>query len=384
MKKYVVGGIVAIVVVLAIVAISLYSKNNKVAVNPNEPIKVGYIGPLTGSAAVLGIDASKAIEMAVEQKNAAGGIDGKQIKLYVEDDQYDTSKSIAAYEKLVNASGVETIIMSTYGGLMALGDRAKKDNVLLVDSLDCDQDIANLPDNVFCVAKETKDLADVIADYAVKQGYKNIGILHGKKDNFMPTVALLFKERVAGNGSVDLEGYSPETVDFKTSLLKFKDKDAIVFLGYDEIGVAMKQAKDLGINKPFMTISSVATTPSIIEASRGAIDEIYFSHYKALDDNEVAAKFYKDFTARNGRMPFVFNASDHGYDAASILFDEVLGKVTAGTIAERLQQKIAAFHNVKDFPGVSGTLSMKEDGRISGILIRLFQLKDLKPTYIGG
>lgn len=390
-KNFIIGIIAVIVFIVIVIAIN--SKSSNVAVrsnNSNQPkktsgqsIKVGYIGPLTGAVAVLGIDASNAIEMAVEQKNASGGIDGKKIELYVEDDQYDTSKSIAAYEKLVNANGVETIIMSTYGGLMALGERAKKDNVMLVDSLDCDQDIANLSANVFCVAKETKDLADVIADAAIKQEYKKIGILHGKKDNFMPTVGLLFKERMGAKASVQLEGYSPETIDFKTSLLKFKDMDAIVFLGYDEIGIAMKQAKDLGIDKPFMTISSVATTPSIIDASRGAIEEIYFSHYKALDENKVATKFYSDFTAKVGRMPFVFNASDHGYDAATILFDKVLGEATANTKAERLQQKITAFSGVKDYPGVSGTLTMKEDGRISGILIRLFRLEDLKPVYQG-
>ncbi|MFH1828000.1 MAG: ABC transporter substrate-binding protein [Nanoarchaeota archaeon] len=349
-----------------------------------ETVKIGYIGPLTGDVAVLGIDASKSIEVAVEKANAAGGINGKQIELFMEDDQYNTEKTVTAYNKLVNTQGVETIIVSTYGGFFAIAERAKNDGVLVVDSLDCDKDIAdNLPDNSFCIAKETEDLADVIANYAVEQGFESVGILHATVDQFMPSVAERFKKTASGI-DVSIEPYTPGTVDFKTQLLKIKDNDALVFLGYDEIGIAIKQADELGIDKPALTIPSVATTPPIQENSKGTIDGIYFSFYAPLDDNAVAKKFYKDFEAKHGRTPYVFVASDHAYDTAMILIDEVLPAVNGNTKQSRLQQKIQAMHAVKNYPGVSGTLTMQDNGRISGILIRLYQLENLAPVYVQG
>ncbi|EKD23629.1 MAG: hypothetical protein ACD_81C00210G0001, partial [uncultured bacterium] len=74
---------------------------------------------------------------------------------------------------------------------------------------------------------------------------------------------------------------------------------------------------------------------------------------------------------------------DQAYDAAKILITEVLPKVTADTKAEQLDQKITAMGKVKNFKGVTGTLTMKADGRISGILVRLFKLENMMPVFVG-
>ena len=247
---FIIVGIILLIIIGIIVFKTMTGNSTK-----QDTIKIGYIGPLTGNSAMLGIEASQAIQLAVNQVNSNGGVNGKQVELIIEDDSYDTTKSVEAYNKLVNEDGAKTIIMSTYGGVFAVSERAKSDGVLIVDALDCDDNIANLTENVFCVAKETKDLANVIADYSVEKGYKNIGIIHSTNDAFMPSVAQLFKERVGSNASVQIESYTVGTTDFKTSLTKLKDKDAIVFLGYSEIGIAIKQARDLGFNKTILSIS---------------------------------------------------------------------------------------------------------------------------------
>ena len=364
-------GVIIVVLILGFVAI-----NNKSG--DGDTIKIGYIGPLTGDVAILGIEASNSIKLAINNINEQGGINGKQVELIIEDDQYDTAQTVSAYEKLVNQNNVETVIISTYGGVFAVAERAEQDNVLVVDPLDCDQDIADLPDNVFCIAKETKDLADVIADYSIDQGYSNIGILHSTTDNFMPSVALMFEQRIGNNADVQIEKYTSGTTDFKTSLLKLKEKDALVFLGYDEIGIAIKQASDLGLDQPRLTIPSVATTPSIQEASQKTIDGIYFSFYAPPEENAKATKFYNDYESEYGRPPIVYVATDHAYDSINILLTEILPG------AENIEDKIEKMHQVSDYEGVSGKLTMGSDGRINGILIRLYKLEGLAPVYIQG
>lgn len=374
--------IIGIIVLVLIVGL-VWFFNSNTGQNTDEPIKIGYIGPMTGGAAVLGQEAVNAMEVAVARVNSNGGINGRKVQLIAEDDQFDTAKSVSAYDKLVNIDKVETIIMSNYGGVMAVAEKSKKDNVVIVDALDCDKDIANLGENVFCVAKETTDLADVIADRAVKMGYKNIGIIHSTTDNFMTSVSDEFVARVGNNATVQVESYAPNTNDFKSVLLKFRDKDAIVFLGYDEIGIAIKQATELGLTQPRLTIPTVATTPSIQELSKGTIDGIYFSFYAPLQTNPVATKFQEDFKAKFNRTPFVLVASDQAFDSINILMNNVLPKVNARTKEARLKQVIELMHEVKNFPGVTGTLTMKDDGRINGILIRLFRLENMVPVFVG-
>jgi branched-chain amino acid transport system substrate-binding protein len=367
---------IILLIVIGIIAFKTITGNSV----KQDTIKIGYIGPLTGDAAILGIEASQAIQLAVNQVNSQGGVNGKQVELIIEDDSYDTAKSVAAYNKLVNQDGVKTIIMSTYGGVFAVSDRAKSDGVLILDSLDCDDNIAKLSDNVFCLAKETKDLANIIADYAVEKGYKNIGIIHSTNDAFMPSVAQIFKERVGNNASVQIESYTVGTTDFKSSLAKLKDKDAIVFLGYSEIGIAIKQARDFGFNKTILSISSVATDPTIQKASHDTMEGMYFSFYMPANGNKLASKFASDYNDSYGRKPIVYVASDQAYDSANVLLKEVLVKTDDNDI----NGKIKAMHNIHGFSGVTGNLTMSPDGRMNGIKIRLFQLKNMTPVYVEG
>jgi branched-chain amino acid transport system substrate-binding protein len=371
------------IIVLILIIVGVWISNEKPIVTNTSPITIGYIGPITGGAAILGEEAKSAIEVAVDKVNAKGGINGRTVKLIAEDDQFATAKSVSAYEKLVNIDGVETIIMSNYGGVMAVAEKAKKDNVMIIDSLDCDKDLGALGNNIFCIAKETTDLADVIADYAIEKGYKNIGIIHSTTDNFMQSVSDAFVARIGSKGIVQVESYTPKTIDFKTELLRLKNNDVIVFLGYDEIGVAMKQAKDLGMKQPYLTIPTVATTPSIQELSKGAIEGIIFSFYAPLDTNPVATKYYSDYKAKFGHTPYVYVASDQAYDSAMVLFEKVLPGVNASTKEARLAQGINLMQKVSGYKGVTGNLTMKADGRMGGILIRLFKLVNMIPVYIG-
>ena len=126
----------------------------------NDTITFGWIGPLTGNSAVVGVDSLNAIRMAVDQLNDHGGLLGKQVTLVIEDDQYDTQKAITAYSKMVATDKTLVIFTSTYGAVFALNDRPVKDNVIIFDVLDCNDDIASLPENTFCLATKTESVAE--------------------------------------------------------------------------------------------------------------------------------------------------------------------------------------------------------------------------------
>lgn len=335
-----------------------------------ETIKLGYIGPQSGASAIVGLDAAKAIQLAVDEKNAIGGVNGKKIELFVEDDRYDTKQTLNAYNKLVYTNGVQVLIISTYGGVFAVAEQAKKDGVIVIDPLDCDNDIAALPSNTFCIAKNTKDLGYLIADYATEHNKTKSGVLYTTVDKFMSTVKDAYKERAEENGGdVQAESYTSTDSDFRTSLLKMKDKDVIVMLGYEEIGIAMRQARELGINSTFLTIPSVAGSPSVREASQGAIEGTIFSFYEPSKYNEKNVDFHTRFEKKYGNGPILPIISDQAYDTAEIIIQKVLPNKSIETRENELL-------GVKNFSGVTGTLTMKPDKTISGIILTMHKIEN--------
>ena len=80
-------------------------------------VVIGWIGPLTGSSAVLGVDSVAVARAAFEEVNARGGVAGHKIRFIAEDDQYMTSKTVSAYSRLVTVEKAKIIFVLTYGGI---------------------------------------------------------------------------------------------------------------------------------------------------------------------------------------------------------------------------------------------------------------------------
>jgi branched-chain amino acid transport system substrate-binding protein len=174
---------------------SLYNITGFSLKDEKKVIKIGWIGPLTGQSAVLGIDSVTAAEIAVKEINEAGGVNGKQLVLLVEDDEYNTQKTITAYNKFVHMDGVNIILMNTYGSVFALKEQAKRDNVIIIDPLDCNSELANLNDNIFCLATDSEDIARVLAKEADINS-ENVGIVYFNGDTFMPLIKDYFSEKI--------------------------------------------------------------------------------------------------------------------------------------------------------------------------------------------
>src|SRR5574344_2690159 len=97
----------------------------------NDTVKIGGIFPLSGSVAVYGVECKNGIDLAIEEINAAGGINGKQIVLVSEDDEGNPEKSVSAYKKLTTKDGVKLLIGSlTSGCTQAVTSLAQSQKVL--------------------------------------------------------------------------------------------------------------------------------------------------------------------------------------------------------------------------------------------------------------
>jgi branched-chain amino acid transport system substrate-binding protein len=324
-------------------------------------VKIGWVGPLTGPSAVLGMDSLTAAEIAVEEINIQGGIDGKQVELIFEDDQYVISKAITAYHKLVDVNKVDVIIINTYGSVFALAEEAKTDNIVLIDPLDCNSELSALGNHVFCLATDSESIAEVLASEAKGKA----GILFRNTDNFMPLVKDVFVEEY--DGEVLIEAYTETDKEFRTVLAKFMEEDveSLVLLGYDETGLAMRQARTLGFEGEFYTTGTI-TSPPLQELAQGEAEGTTFAFWDAPESS-----FTDKFIATKGRPPILDLASYPTYDTIKVL--------TKALESEKdLKQ---ALLEVEEFEGVTGKVKFDKDGAIR-IKEEAFILKEGKPEKV--
>ncbi|HMO16486.1 MAG TPA: ABC transporter substrate-binding protein [Oligoflexia bacterium] len=350
-------------------------------VHAEPDLKLGFIGPLSNNAAVLGVDALPAIQIAIEEEKALG-ID---IQLFVEDDQYVTSKSFSSYSKLSGIDKVDALIFLTYGGLFALKDNITKDNIITIDTLDCDEEIAKINSkNIFCISKSTEDMGEVIAKAIISHNVPKVSVIYYDGDPFMGILYKSTKNYLELNSNtkiVAIDGYS-NTNDFRSILLKAKSagSEAYIFYGYDELGNAMYQARNLGIESAFYSLNTV-TSPGFKKTARTALEGSYISTYQA-PRNERYASFIKTFISKTGRPPSFEVSTFPSYDAIKILAQGIKD-YRASDKTMSLKDFLSKYLlTIKEYDGLSGQITIDQDGVTRSIKNSLFKIKngELEPV----
>jgi branched-chain amino acid transport system substrate-binding protein len=360
--------------VLKVIICALLFTSNSYA---DGEVKIGWIGPLTGNSAVLGIDSIKAVEIAAAERNLAGGINGKKIRIIFEDDQYDTTKALSAYNKLVS-QGVVAILMSTYGGVFAVNDRVTKDDVIVINPLDCNNDIAALSQNIFCIATESESIGRVIAEHIHDNQYYPVGVIYDERNPFMVLVANVIKEDFSKNEKIELisSGIDQNAVtDFRSLLLKFRvnQTKALILLGHDPMGQAMREARNIGLKSKFYTVGTI-TSPGYQQLAGPAAEGTYVAFWEAAKSARLD-KFLAAFNKEAGRPPILQLATIPSYDSAHILFTALEGAVTSANKIEVARVKDNLL-SLRDYHGLSGTLTMDPDGAVRSIKETIYQFVD--------
>jgi branched-chain amino acid transport system substrate-binding protein len=349
------------IVILVLIIVGIWISNKKPVVDLTQPIKIGYIGPLTGPSAVLGMDAVKAVEIAVNDVNKLGGVNGRKVELISEDDQYLTKNTVSAYEKLVNVDNVNVIMVASYGGLFAVMDKAEKDGVVIINPLDCNKEVANASKNIFCLATETESIGISLADQMISEGKKTAGIMYSTKDTFMAIVTNAFEKRFeTKGGKIQIESFNYEDKDFKTQLLKLLDAkvEGLVLLGHDETGLIMKQARELGLKQSFYTTGTI-TSPVAQQLAAGNAEGTIFAYWDADATNGLAKEFDDKFKALVGRGPILPLTTHPAYDVTNILLTKVFpgikGEITASAVKSGLLK-------ISGYKGSTGLVTVDETG----------------------
>lgn len=325
-----------------------------------EEIKIGTIGPLTGDVATYGISTKNGVEIAVDQVNENGGINGKKVVLISEDTRGDQTEAANAASKLIERDKVVAIVGGVISAeTLTAGPIANDAGVVMISSSSTAQGVPEIGDYIFrnCLSDEVQ--AVQLAEFAATElGLKRFAIMFTNND-----YGLSLKNAFEGKAKeiaevVGIETYNDGEKDFRAQLTKLKgaNPDALYIAGYyTEAAKIAQQAKEQGLEVQLLGADGFYS-PVLIELGGGAVDGAVFTAGFFTDDpSENAQNFVKAYMEKFNEEPDMFAAQ--AYDAAMILLTAL--KNTDGQGGEALQQ---AMLNTKDFPGITGVTSFTEVG----------------------
>lgn len=280
--------------------------------------KIGGIGPLTGDAASYGTSVKNGAQIAVDEINAAGGVNGMQFELLFEDDECDEEKSVNAYNTLMD-QGAQAIVGSTTSGCsIAVSAASVEDGVLQItpsgSAADCTK-----TDNAFRICFTDPVQGETMAKYMADNGFKSAAVIYDNGDEYSKGIHDAFVAKFAefGGTVVDDESFTGGDVDFNTQLTKIKSSGAdCIFLPiyYAEVAKITDQAAALGISLPYFGCDG---WDGVIKQLNGDTKNIngatFLTPFVSTDTNEKVQKFVETYKAANNADPDQFAAD--GYDA---------------------------------------------------------------------
>lgn len=348
-------------------------------------VKLGFIGPMTGDYGNYGDLISKGVLLALEEKNATGGIAGKiPVELIVEDSEGDPQKGLAGIEKLSSSDKVSALIGPVFTGVsFAVGQRVQDEGILMVTPSGTHKDITNIGDYVFRTVASDGLQGEVSGHYFYeKLGIRKLGVLYVKND-YSQGLYEGTKESFEGRGGVVTIAETAQIgdKDFKTQLTKIKAAapDAIYIPNYTaEMAQILEQAKQLGITVPFLSGDGFSN-PEIYNLAGNYTDGVIYVGPTQVEESASYRKFVDDYTKKWGFAPDSF--ATNAYDAAYILFD-VFEQVYAETGSFDRKAVRDAFAATKDFPGVTGTINFAENGDLVAYQ-GVYKVEGKTPKYIG-
>ena len=232
-----------------------------------DTFKIGVMESLTGPGETYGTVAVQAKRMAVDEINAAGGINGRMLELVVEDSKCNAQDSITAYTKLTDVDKVKIILgTSCSGAMLGAAPKAEQDGVILFSGLATNPDIAEAGDYIFRTAMSDTQLGIDTGNVLWADGVRNLATMTEATDyaeGVRRTTVAQF-ERLGGK-LVAEERYATDVTDFRTQLTKLlgANPDGLHIAAQAEFsgGTVVKQVRELGYEGPIYTeIVTIGTT----------------------------------------------------------------------------------------------------------------------------
>lgn len=328
-------------------------------------IVIGVTGPLTGGASTYGQSVVNAAQLAVDEINEAGGVNGVKLKLISEDDEADGAKAKSAYETLMD-NGMQILVGAvTSGSSIAINDLVAKDGILQITPSASALD-ANKNPNTFRVCFTDPLQGKAMAEYARELGYEKAAVIHNHDDDYSTGMYQAFVERfkeLGGTISEDVS-FARDASDFSAQVTKIGASDAdFLFLPIyaEKAAQIVITMNTKNIDMPLLGGDGLDGILKYLTGDNAKLVEglTFLTPFVSTDSAENVQSFTTKYKAKYGQDPDQFAAD--GYDAVYLakLALEKAGVTSADGIDNA--KLVEAMHSVQ-YDGLTGSMTFDADG----------------------
>jgi branched-chain amino acid transport system substrate-binding protein len=353
--------IVPITTLITTVALLLASC---IPAGPQGPIKIGYIGPITGDAASYGTDTLNAARMKIEEVNAAGGVKGRAIELIAEDGRCNGADAASAAQKLVAVNKVVAIIGGQCSSeTLAAAPIAEAAKIVLMSPVSSSPAVADAGDFTFRVMPSDAHKAIATARYLTREGFSKLALLSENTDYATglrdALVAAFGADKVVFNETVD-----PGTKDFRSLMTRLQGTEFDVFFPNaqsDAVAAAMvQQFREAGFLQPIVS-QDVADSVNLGKMAPEAVEGMRLVNTSNTLGEGGPNSFASRFRAKYGPAQSSQSFATLAYDAAGVLLAAI---EAAGTDGVAMRDHLYA---LPGYSGAAGILSFDGKGEVEGI-----------------
>ena len=349
--------------------------------------KIGYDIEMTGALAAYGKGSERGADMAVAELNASGGINGKKIEVSKKDNKSDNAESATVAANLMSNDKVNAVIGTNASSqTKAMIPNATKFAVPIVAPTSTNDELTHKGNQVekyvFRAIFPDSFQGKVISDF-VSNNLKDeaVAVYYDNSSDYAKGLFQNFKDKYKGK-IVEVATYQAGEKDFQAQLSKLANEKfgTLIVLGYyQEAGILVKQARDLGMSMPIVGGDVLADPTFAALAGEKAASNVYFvSGFSSLKPaNNKTEAFIKKYKAKYGTVPSTYEAC--AYDAVMMVKEAATAEHAKTSVD--VAKGLAKLH---DFKGVTGTITINKfhDPVKSAYLVKLENGKEVSAEVV--
>ncbi|GAA1517886.1 branched-chain amino acid transport system substrate-binding protein [Agromyces terreus] len=328
------------------------------------PIKLGLLAPFSGSESVFGEYMQNGAQLAVDEINSDGGVNGRELELVAEDDACDATASVAAANKLV-AAGIEGSVGGYCSGatLPTLPIFSEAGIPMVIPAANSNKLVEAGLDNVFLINGTGTQQAAATLEYALKVGATRVAVLNDNTD-YSKDLAVSFVEQAEEDGTLEVvldQSVTPGEKDYSANVnnVMSSNPDFVVWTGYYQEGALItRQLVDAGYDGPILVGDGSVDRKFAEIAGEGYTDNVVATFTQTPDMLEGAGDWIGDYEEAFGSEPGPY--STQSYDAVRVMAEAMTDAGSTDTDAV-----IEALRGLDGFPIFSGPLTFTPEGTLS-------------------
>ena len=316
--------------------------------NATGEILIGATGPLTGDASSYGISVKNGAEIAIEEINAAGGLNGITFKFEMKDDKATAADAATAYDALMDAGMQVSLGSVTSGSCEAFAGAAEEDNLFFITPSASAANVITYGTNSFRVCFGDPDQG-ILAAQKLAAKYEKIGCIYDTSDPYSTGIYKAFEGEMKNlNKTFDVRTFDADNKkDFSAQVDAFKDCDVIFLpIYYTEAGLIANACASKGVDAVLFGCDGLDGIADQIDKAVVKNEISYITPFDVNSEDEKVSAFVSKYEEKHGEKPDQFAAD--AYDAVYAIFEAMKAAnidnadISASDLSDALQKAITA------------------------------------------